>query len=205
MEASDAKKFKALLDAVADSYGKQVTNGMRDLYWEAFSKYPYPEVRRAFSAHVMHPDHGRFWPKPADIVRQIDGDSASGGLIALEKLKRAIRTIGPHRDVVFDDPLIHACVEQLGGWIAVNEWTDEELGYRGNEFQKLYTGLYGKDVPYSAILRGIAHNSLSEHNMLPAPLLVGDREKAQQVMIRGQDKPRLQVTRAARELVPVNP
>ena len=191
MQSSDAKKFAALLKAVADSYNKEVTAGMREIYWESLKRYEYAEVRGAFSAHVTHPEHGRFWPKPADIIRQLEGDPGSNALMAFEKLRRAIKAVGPYRDVVFDDPLIHACVDQLGGWERVNEWTDEDLPYRCTDFQKLYTGLVGRAASYPPVLTGIAHNSLREAQKLPAPILLGDKAAATAVMGGGSTQGRL--------------
>jgi hypothetical protein len=52
-------------------------------------------------------------PKPADIVRNLQGTASDRSLIAWGKLLEAMRRVGAYRSVAFDDGAIHAAVEDM--------------------------------------------------------------------------------------------
>ncbi|UZX96161.1 hypothetical protein ND444_07255 [Yersinia ruckeri] len=52
-------------------YGKDASKAVLDLYWNALLPYDIDTVRQAFSNWLTDPDQGRFSPKPADIIRNI--------------------------------------------------------------------------------------------------------------------------------------
>ncbi|MBS0056942.1 hypothetical protein [Yersinia sp. Marseille-Q3913] len=52
-------------------YGKEGSKAVLDLYWNALLPYDIDTVRQAFSHWLTDPDQGRFSPKPADIIRNI--------------------------------------------------------------------------------------------------------------------------------------
>ena len=63
-------------------------------------------VADALNRHAVNPDNGQFLPKPADIVRLINGNTVDRALVAWSTVERAIRSTGPYQSVVFDSPEI---------------------------------------------------------------------------------------------------
>lgn len=191
MLLTDKAEFSAVLAGCFESiYEKPVTPAMLDAWFMALSPYPLDEIKAAIGRHVVNPDSGQFAPKPADIVRLIDGNGDGRALRAWAKVEKSIRTVGGYRSVVFDDELIHACIADMGGWISLCETTMDELQFRSAEFAKRYRAcLLSPPAQYPSRLSGRAEisNSAKGHP-IENPALIGDTEKAMRVMLSGTDK-----------------
>lgn len=70
----DKREFADIMDAVMLLYGKDATPSYLRLYWNALLDYPIEQVRWAFDHWVKDPKQGTFMPKPADIIRTIQGE-----------------------------------------------------------------------------------------------------------------------------------
>lgn len=83
MRNEDYDEFAALLDEAYDLIGsganKIISGGAKSLFFKALAQYPLPAVRKALVAHCMDKERGRFTPKPADIISQIEGGGSSDG------------------------------------------------------------------------------------------------------------------------------
>ncbi|MFO0207809.1 MAG: DUF6475 domain-containing protein, partial [Betaproteobacteria bacterium] len=108
-----------MLSAVAAVYGREITPEVTAIYWAALAPYDLGAVRQAFDRHVRNPDAGQFLPKPADLIRMLGGTTADSAMQAWAKVEKAIRRVGGHESVVFDDALIHRCIDDMGGWVKV--------------------------------------------------------------------------------------
>lgn len=200
MSPTDKPAFSALLTGCLQAiYEKPVSAMMLDVWFNALGGYPMDELATAFSRHVTNPDHGQFPPKPADIIRAIDGGIDGRALAAWTKVDQAIRHVGGWRSVCFDDPLIHAGIEAMGGWIKLCETTSEELAYRQQEFAKRYRAMMltrTNHHPSHLIGRAEASNAAHGYRVEP-PLLIGDQTRAAKVNLSGDAKsrPRLINTR----------
>ncbi len=115
-----------------------------DIYWQVLKQYELEDVQNAFQSHIQNPDCGQFLPKPADIVRLIEGSGETKALLAWAKVERAVIQIGSYQSVVFDDPLIHAVIEDMGGWVKLCSMKNEQMPFYANEFQKRYMGYVNK-------------------------------------------------------------
>ncbi|MFM1333051.1 hypothetical protein [Yersinia enterocolitica] len=67
----DKREFAEIMKATLAIYGKDASKAVLDLYWNALLPYDIDTVRQAFSNWLTDPDQGRFAPKPADIIRNI--------------------------------------------------------------------------------------------------------------------------------------
>lgn len=198
MKIEEFEKFGQMLVAVGDLYGKTMGEMSIGIYFNALKEYDFAAVRQAFDRYVKNPDSGQFMPKPADLIRMMQGTSLDASMAAWAKVDKAIRQVGPYASVVFDDPLIHRAIADIGGWVALGSKTDDDWPFVARDFQNIYKGYaHRNDLPdYDPILLGISdqHNS-SEGYAKEEPKLIGNAEKAQQVMIGGSSS-RLQVTTA---------
>lgn len=79
MRTEDKAEFTTFLATAMSVYGKQITTGFVDLFFNALGLYDLATVKEALSRHVQDPDGGQFAPKPADLIRQIQGSKADDG------------------------------------------------------------------------------------------------------------------------------
>lgn len=196
MNESDKEQFAQTMVGIGELYAKSISPQLISLYWEALKRYELDEVVRGLNQHVVDPDSGQFMPKPADVVRQVDGDTNSQALTAWSKVEGAISRVGHWRSVVFDDAIIHAVIEDMGGWTNLCMVTNEEIPYRRNEFEKRYRGYANRgvvDYPKKLMGRADAHN---EQQGFPVnqPVMIGDVNHAKLILEGGSDKSVLKIT-----------
>lgn len=201
MNKEDFEKFGQILSALSDMYGgKSPSPYVVGIWWNALKDYDFSEVSKALSSHVNNPDSGQFMPKPADVVKAINGSTQDRGFIAWTKLEKAVREVGPYRDVVFDDPLVHVVVTDMGGWIHLSSKTDDEWAFVRNEFVNRYRGYATKaDKPaHPPYLIGINNVENAKNGyQTEKPLMLGDKDKALLVISTGiKESARLKKTEA---------
>lgn len=196
MQDIDKTRFATLLTGIADYYGKELSNGVISLYWQGLRQYDLPAVEKALWEHTQNPDNGQFMPKIADVVRCLQGRTQDQAALAWSKVDSAVRRIGTYSDVVFDDPVIHRVIADMGGWIKLGAETDKEWPFVANQFQTRYRGyrMRGEVPEYQPVLTGIAnaHNQKEGFRSQP-PMLIGDEQRAKQVMLAGTNEQLIQM------------
>jgi len=77
MTRSDWKQFAEAWSSAFEilSRGKVASPGALRLAFHALEPYPLDQVTGALSRHVRDPNAGRYGLTPADVVRQIDGET----------------------------------------------------------------------------------------------------------------------------------
>ncbi|MFJ3464223.1 DUF6475 domain-containing protein [Achromobacter spanius] len=65
-------------------------------------------------------------PKPVDVVELLPKPSQDGALVTWAKVDRGVRQVGTHSTVVFDHPIIHPIVQDMGGWFALGVRQEKE-------------------------------------------------------------------------------
>lgn len=190
MKPSDAAAFKQLLTGVYSFYRAELTTFHVDVWWGAMKPYSFESVKDAFNRHVMNPDNGQFLPKPADVVKLVDGGTQDQALVAWTKFELGVTRLGPYQTVVFDDRLIHAVVADMGGWVAMCGKKIDDWPFVRNEFVTRYRALATRPAPeYPAKLIGIveAHNAADWPQYVPAPKFIGNEDEAQLVLAHGSE------------------
>jgi hypothetical protein len=192
MKKDDFLEFCEMLDLVAEQYGKTLSDGLKALYWQGLQDFDLSALRQAVSRHLRNPDSGQFMPKIADFVRMMQGTTQDAALIAWAKVDQAVRRVGTYNDVVFDDPVIHRVVTDMGGWIGLGNKNEDEWPFVAKEFENRYRGFKSRsEIPeYPAKLIGIAtaHNQQKGFKS-DEPVLIGNENLARQVLNGGTDKP----------------
>ncbi len=201
MKATDAEAFAAILASIAQLYGKSFSKHLSDIYWNLLEPYSLSELEIALKAHLRNPNGGQFFPKPADLIRHLEGGSGTKALQAWTLVERAIRQIGTYQSLAFEDPLIHAVIEDMGGWVKLCAISLKELPFCSLEFQKRYEGLVHKAPHrYPSYLPGVIEcQNSSKGYAVSEPLLIGDLPKTQAVIQGGSPLPPLCQSRASLE------
>jgi len=138
MSPTDKVKFGELMQGIGEYYGKQVTPMLIQIYWNGLHGYTFEDVTSAINAHVRNPDSGQFMPKIADVERHLHGNTGTRAMAAWVKVSQAIQEVGTYMTVKFDDQLIHAVINDMGGWPAIGQITNDDLPFRIREFEKRY-------------------------------------------------------------------
>ncbi len=200
MTSADRKGFADLLAGVYAMYGKELSPAVLEIWWRALEGFEARVVADAFGRHAMNPDGGQFLPKPADIVKMVSGSSLDSAMQAVTKLEEAMARVGSMMTVVFDDPLIHVVVDEMGGWIALCGCSLKDWQFRRTEFLNRYRGykVRRETPPWRPQLTGLAdgHNAskglkVSEENVR----LIGDKQAALAVRAHGLEAPRIGLSR----------
>ena len=115
-------------------------------------------------------------PAPAEIREYCLGnkqeDLIAKAAIAKDKLLKGLQTVGTYQTVVFDDPVLHLIVRDLGGWVKLGSMQMTELeDYLKFKFEKLYIAFSKrKDNTIPVKLIGISRNE--------EPVLIGEPNRA---------------------------
>lgn len=199
MQPQQLDDFIEVLEAVAEQYGKPLSDGLKELYWNALKGYDYEAVTLALTRHIRNTDSGMFMPKIADIVKMLQGSTQDSAFAAWTKVDKAVRSVGTYDSVVFDDPIIHRVINDMGGWMQLGQKQETDWPFVAKEFENRYRGFKSRnEVPeYPKALPGIfeAHNSKEGHKVAP-PVLIGNKEQALLVAQGGIENAALQITRA---------
>lgn len=195
MTPNDRAQFAELWVAAYAVYGKHVSDAMLDVVFSALSSYSLQDIRTGLSGHIKNPDSGQFPPKPADVIKHLEGNSQSAAGEAWAKVDYAVRCVGNYRSVVFDDPKIHAAIERLGGWVKVSMTSNEEYPFLQNHFLKLYQGFTVQPpTSFPRKMLGTCEHQNSQVSQFQRgkakdePALIGDPERARQVYQGGDDQ-----------------
>lgn len=196
-----AEQIIGILAEVAELYGASLSVGVVGLWDTALERYEVEQVRKAFEAHMRDPDGGRFMPKPAHLMKFLEGNSTDQAAIAWGKALEAASSVGAYTDVVFDDAAIHATIEDLGGWPRFCRTETAELSYLQHRFTQSYQAYANKgDFDYGRKLNG-DRSPDSEYEKkdipLPRPALIGDPVKAQSIYRLGSIGGKTTVTHVA--------
>lgn len=203
MREEDKREFAAVLKATLDLYGKEASPDVLRLWWSALEDFSVAEVRHGFSRFIRSTESGSFPPKPADIIRMIEGSTGDRGMLAWAKVREAFVRVGAYRSVAFDDPIIHAVISDMGGWPHLCLGDKEEQHFRAAEFAKRYRAYAERGTPehFQPYLSGVHEetNRMAGFKTEP-PMLIGNPEKAEEVMRLGSERPMLQITKSGGNL-----
>lgn len=197
MQADDFEKFQETLQGAHDFYGKDCSRFALDVWWQALKHYDLAAIRDALGRHCVNPDNGQFMPRPADVVRMLEGSTLDTAVAAWTKVDRAVQSVGTYCTVVFDDPLIHAVLADMGGWPQLGQKSIDEWPFVAKEFQTRYRGYKSRrELPaYPPKLIGICDMQNGQRGYADqVPILIGNAQNAQAVLNAGTTRPLLQVT-----------
>ena len=185
MNPQEKKKVTDIINGTAQLLNREMSPLAIAIYVKAIEDLSFEQVSAAFSDLVRQ---SKFFPPPAELREMVLGPPEKledVALIESSKVVEAVKRYGGNKSVVFDDPVTMAVIQQVfGGWERLSgEITlDQEKWWR-KEFVKAYQAYARSGIKAYGVLYGILdrHNDSAGFGMAP-PVLIGDREKALQVM-----------------------
>lgn len=185
MSPNDKPQLVQMVTDVLAYYRQPVSEFTLQVWCQACQPFTIEQVSKALTAHATDPERGQFAPKVADLVRILQGTHTDRAQLAWGKALEAMSRVGAYTDVVFDDPAIHAAVEDLGGWPKVCRTETKDLSYLQHRFcesHKAYTGRGAFEYP-----RRLAGDRSPDYEYekkglaLPKPALIGDADRCKAV------------------------
>lgn len=145
MKNEDKRAFFDLMMAAGEVYGREVTQPMAAIYFSALATVSIEQVQAAMMTHMQNPDSGQFFPKPADIIKQMTGttkqqDAAieDKAAIAWACIERDIRRIGSYGTLKLEDKQALATVKAMGGWQSICQTETSKMEWKRKEFIRMY-------------------------------------------------------------------
>lgn len=185
MLATDKKDFALLIAGVYAYHRQPCSDALIGMYWRGCQHWDFEQVQKAVDQLTRDAEAGKFPPKIGDLTRALEGTHTDRAQLAWGKALAAMGSVGAYTDVVFDDPAIHATIEDLGGWPKVCRTDTKELNYLQHRFcesHKAYTGRGTFEYP-RRLAGDRSPDSEFERKGLPPPkhALVGDAQRCLQV------------------------
>lgn len=201
------KEFYVLMKGCTEIYRQDLTDAIVSIFWEMLKIYEIEKVKAGFSSYLRNPKN-LFFPKPAQIIEEIEGRKEDKALQAWSKALNAKLEFGFYRSVVFDDLIIHDVVSDFGGWVKFCGILDNEnsLSFTSKEFCRRYEGyLDGWALGEKKVLLGGEAMGVTRYNQqhepgsrhwqeLPAPAFVGSRLKAEENFLRIKNNEKLKLS-----------
>lgn len=148
MQEQDKAAFRDMMMAAGEVYGREITKPLLQMYFAALSQCGIDQVQGAMMAHMQNPDSGQFFPKPADLIRQLSGTSKQQeaaiedkASIAWACIERDIRRIGSYGTLKMDDKQALAAVKAIGGWQSLCQTETSKMEWKRKEFIRMYETL----------------------------------------------------------------
>jgi hypothetical protein len=110
------QRFSQLMDDLGTVYDKSVSPAMKRLYFDDLSAWPMEVIEAAMAAHRRSADSGRFFPKPADLIAQIQLFRAAGRLSKDEAWALAMGSFDEAATVCLTDEMLEAVAVAAPVW-----------------------------------------------------------------------------------------
>lgn len=198
MHPNEISGLTKLVTDVMAYYRQPVSEFVLQVWCQACQPFSLEQVSKAMTAHVTDAERGVYAPKVADVVRVLAGTTTDRAALAWGKVLGAMSAVGAYSDVVFDDPAIHAAIEDLGGWVKVCRGEMAELSYLQHRFCQAHKAYVGQgQFEYQRRLIGdrSPDRDFEQKGLpLPHPAIVGDRTAALQVYHTGSQAAKTEIT-----------
>lgn len=182
MIQNDKLQFEEILTGLAEIFDTELSDIKVDIYFEALKDMSLDDFRAAANTVART---CKFFPKPVEFREQVLIGLDVQASLAYEKVEKAFRKPGIYKTVVFDDPVIHAVIQNLGGdkgWIEYNNLLEKDVKWWRKDFEKKYLQLAplvhqgSLDPPKELPGLYAFHDNATDEARLP--VIIGDRQKA---------------------------
>ncbi len=145
MQDQDKSAFRDMMMAAGEVYGREITKPMLQMYFAALAQIGIEQIQGAMMAHMQNPDSGQFFPKPADLIKQITGTTKQQDAVIEDKaaiawacIERDIRRIGSYGTLKLEDKQALATVKAMGGWQSICQTETSKMEWKRKEFIRMY-------------------------------------------------------------------
>ena len=133
MKNEDYKRFGASWIATQRIYEKETDPQSLTMIFKTLQNYDLAAIETALSEHLRNQEGGQFAPKPADIVRLIDGRRAAHSALAWMDFRKAIRD-----QRMPESPELCEIIRRHGGLHLLGGRDSQDLDYMEPSFRAVY-------------------------------------------------------------------
>ena len=141
----DKAAFRDMMMAAGEVYGREITKPLLQMYFAALTQAGIEQVKNAMMDHMKSPDSGQFFPKPADLIKQMTGTTRQQDAVIEDRaaiawacIERDIRRIGSYGTLKLDDKQALATVKAMGGWQSICQTETSKMEWKRKEFIRMY-------------------------------------------------------------------
>jgi len=177
------EEFINIMTGLSDMFNKPTSEFILDVYYESLHNYTADQVKQAVFKCLKNYKYATL-PKPADILEYLEGTRDDKALIAWLQAKEAISKGGYYASIVFKDPIIAHCINELGGWQAFCCAEISELPFIEKRFMDMYRVLAKREVKDNIKLIGFIELQNGEkgyQDKILEPIKIGFEEEIKQI------------------------
>lgn len=182
MTESDYVNFCECWSQACAGIGKEPTSKQIEWAFEVLKDKELDEIKRALIMNARNKNSGQFHPKPADIIREIDGSDEDKKAFATAAFTRMTENVNRYATLVFDDPAIHYAfaVGFASNWQSVCDWDGSifECQQQKRDFEKAYAS-FKHGMAYPKKMVGIEEMENGKKGIAYSKIIyIGDKQKA---------------------------
>ena len=158
MQQGDFREFAEMMVGAWAMYERELRPQSQALMFRALEHLTLERVKDGLNRHMRDAKAGQYPPKPADVIRQLEGtsedaklDDESQARAAWEQVLREVRRTGQYEDCPITDPRALAAIEDAGGWPVLCQIKTEDIPHVRREFVKAYQLLDAPGTPRAAL------------------------------------------------------
>lgn len=179
MKEQDKAEFVKQLTGLAELFDKKISDTLFEIYWQTLNDLPLEDFKRGVSNLALT---SKFFPKPVEFREQVLPNLDAQASLAYDKLHEAYLRLSPYHSVIFDDPVIHAVVNSLGGWIKLAGLTIDDAKWYRKDFESKYKHyapqIRNLNVPMKLVGQFEIDNSEKFSEFVKPPQIIGSEVKA---------------------------
>ena len=188
---NDKANFEALLRGIADVFSTTktivVNRPMLQVYFMSLNEYTYEQVEWAIDEHLRDPVDGKFFPKPANIIKQLKANELSiedQSLNAWAEVMQCLRVNGAYGGLKIENKQAIAAFKAFTTWKEFCAMDANKQTWAKKEFMSHYSSY--ENTPLEMLpnsLPGLVelHNHKEKHQQLGA-------QSASDIMAKLNDK-----------------
>lgn len=142
MVDEDKQEFATLFYGAGEYYNKQVSKELLLIYFNSLRDYSIEDVKSSVSKHMLDSEHGNFFPKLADIVRNSELaplKTEEKAELAWAQIRRFMRTHGMYGTLKLDDGQAMAALKSFTTWKDFCLMPESSMTWAKKEFMSMYS------------------------------------------------------------------
>lgn len=182
-------RFIEVMAALSEASGQETTELKERIYAQGLDEVPIEAIEQAAWDMIKTRTLSSF-PKIGELRELIGGKVEDIAEIEAAKVITAIGKVGGYSSVCFDDAITQAVIHHgFGGWSKLcSEFMHEQQKWFMKDFAKFYGSFSRQGLRVYGVLSGRGGGKADN------PKLIGNTEKAMQIMNTPQENSRFQVT-----------
>jgi hypothetical protein len=145
MKKEDQNRFREIMAGLGDYYKEKITKTLMTVFWEDFEDCNIDDFAKAVSSHRKDPDQGMFFPKTANLIKQLHGTgkqqarSIEGKAeLAWAEIIAHLKTWGPYQTYKSKDGVSLAAFHAVGGMSKLSTASNDDIVWIKKEFISMY-------------------------------------------------------------------